>query len=133
MIRNVLAPVLQKKFANKGVILHSDSNVMATFPASHPDVGDVTVWDDENEVTVGIREITHTHFETTEGSMSPSVMAQQVTADVVHFLENLFADRILLWRSWSGRSASWQLVEGSIDDVPREKTGRWFVWSGPLP
>jgi hypothetical protein len=132
MIRDVLAPVLQKEFAGQGIVLSSDSNVVATFPALHPQVGDVTVWDDGGEVTVGIGEITHTHFEAAEESMSSSAIAQQITADVVAFLRNLFADRILFWKARSGKSAGLELVEGNLEDVPKDPSRHWFVWSSPL-
>jgi len=130
MIRDQLLPALRARFASRGLQLGTSGNQIAVFPAIHPEVGDVTIWDDGDEVTIGIGEITHSHFNPYDDSLTSDQIAEQVTEEVSEFLQDLFEDRILLWKSLNGRSGGWQVL-GRGDDSPRGDN-LTYLWSGPV-
>src|SRR5262245_9296260 len=98
MIRAVLLPALLANFPYRGFETREPSTI-GVFPAAHEDVGDVTIVDDGDEATVYIGEITHTHFNPYDQTLSDAELAETVSDDVVGFLAELFADRVLLWKS----------------------------------
>jgi hypothetical protein len=131
MIRNVLLPALLARFPNRGFRLGDSPNSIGVFPAAHDSVGDVTIHDDDDEATMFVGTITHLHF---DGDSSPKPeFDQRITDEVVSFLGELFADRILLWKSPApGHDGAMPLQDAhnfsgiSSDDLT-------YVWSGPIP
>src|SRR5262249_32508638 len=113
---------------DRGLRIGSSPPPCAVFPAVHPDVGDIQIYDDGDELTVVLGNFTHGHFANYEDNLAIEQKAEKVTEDVVAFLKALFADQIILWGShergggWSGRSDRSDCEE----DVPQ------YVWSGPL-
>ena len=131
MIREVLLSALSKSFRGRGMKIGT-APVIAVFPAAHPSVGDVTIRDDGNEATVSIGIITHQHFNPYDSSLSANQLAAWVTEEVVAFLEQLFADRILLQK---GRTTNWGRMQriGDGEDIPAIRDDCFaFLWSGPL-
>jgi hypothetical protein len=53
MIRDVLLPALQSRFPSRGFRADASPNAIGSFPSAHEQVGDVTIWDDGDEATVG--------------------------------------------------------------------------------
>jgi hypothetical protein len=56
--------------------------------------------------------------------------------DVVRFLDALFADRLLCWRSVDGRNPAWRERSdvSSYDPlVLDDRVYQRYLWSGPLP
>lgn len=131
MISDLLLPALRDRFANRGLQPGKSGNEIALFPAIHPEVGDITIWDDGDEATIGIGEITHGHFNPYDDSFTSDQIAERVTEEVIEFLEDLFADRVLLWKSPDGRSGGWQVLGHGDDDPPRGDNLR-YLWSGPI-
>ncbi len=107
-------------------------NPIATFPAAHPAVGDVSVWDDGEEVMVAVGEITHGHFDSCDESLTPGQIENQIVEDVLAFLEDLFAGRVLLWRSPDGGSGGW-LISGADQSLSlMDGDDQTFTWTGPV-
>ena len=104
-----------------------------TFPAAHTEVGDVSVWDDGDEATVMVGEITHGHFNPYHSTLTEAEVARRVTDMVVDFLESLFADRVVLWCSENRRSGGWRVLHETPREAPTGLSGCVYVWSGPLP
>src|SRR5262245_48711562 len=102
MISDVLIPKLQQRFSGRGLRVGSAPSPFAVFPAAHPEVGDVQIYDDGDELTLVAGNFTHGHFSNYEDALSAKQKAEQVSEDVVNFLEDLFADRIVLWGSHKG-------------------------------
>ena len=131
MITDLLLPELQSRFADRKLRLGTAPNEVAIFPAAHPGVGDLTIWDDGDEATVGIGEITHDHFNPDDDSLSSEEIAKRVSKEVVEFLEDLFADRVLLWKSPDGRSGGWRVLT-TPDDSLEQGNNLTYLWSGPV-
>jgi hypothetical protein len=141
MIADTLLPALREKFPESGMTCGSPPDPIAVFPAAHPEVGNVSIWDDGDEVIVVIGEITHGHFGVYEDDLSREQVHQAVTQNVVAFLEDLFADKVVLWHTRSGGAGGWDYA-----DEPRKGAGaagclfafrpkgrkvKSFLWSGP--
>jgi hypothetical protein len=106
----------------------------AVFPAIHPAVGDISIRDDGTELTVYIGNFTHLHFAYFEDDLSPEQKAHCIVEGVVQFLEDIFADRVIMWGSHrDGGGLSTHGSPGYAElRSPRTRLER-YVWSGPLP
>ncbi len=105
---------------------------MATFPAQHPSVGDITIWDDGDEATIEIGKITHGHFNPYAPEWSDEAVAEAVTEMVLEFLEEVFCDRVLFHVDKGRKSGGWQVFDHSVSSAAEDNTKDFFVWSGPL-
>jgi hypothetical protein len=131
MIRSVLVPMLEERFPGRGLRTGMPPDPVAVIPGVHPAVGDVSIWDDGDEATVSVGEITHGHLRSYDSSLSPVESEQEVAAQVLGFLDELFADRVMLWKS-PGGSGGWRIV-GWAEDLPAlDSDIQMFLWSGPI-
>jgi len=133
LIRRFLLPMLEARFPGRGLRAGSPPDPFAVFPAIHEAVGNVSIWVDEDEVRVEIGTITHGHFSARDPSADDDIAAREVTEAVAHFLVDLFADRILLWKSSNGVSDGWRLAGRSPQFRTMVADDSTFLWSGPVP
>ena len=129
-ISEVLVPALEAAFPGSGMRVSTLPEPVAVFPAACAEVGDVQIYDDGDEATVVIENVTHHHCNPYNSEMNPRERAQWVTHEVVEFLRALFEDRVFLWSRQQGKGGGgWtQPYEGVIpDDVPEDAD--MFVWS----
>jgi len=131
-IREMLIPALEAAFPERGLRLGGERGAIATFPAQHPSVGNITIWDDGDEATVEIGRITHGQFNPYAPELSDQAVAAAVTEMVIAFLENVFCDRVLFDVDKSRRSGGWQVFDHPVGSVPNDDTKDFFVWSRPL-
>jgi hypothetical protein len=131
-IADVLIPQLRAKFSDRGLLVGSPPDPIAVFPARCEAVGPLTIYDDGDEVTIDIANVAHGHVNPYDQATSEAEIAQWVTDCVVNFLEELFADRVLLWAVDGGRVGGWRTsFDGAIPrDIPKEAD--LFVWSREL-
>jgi hypothetical protein len=132
MLRDVLLPALEKSFPNRGLRTGQPPDLIAVFPAAHPDVGDVTIHDDGDEAIVQIGDISHGHFGWDDPNRTGAVAAHAVTEQIVRFLNDLFADRVLLWKQAGNGAGGWYLL--GYNNAPSFMGAEDFtyVWSGPV-
>jgi hypothetical protein len=130
MIAEYLLPKLQQRFPNRGLKAGVPPEPCAAFPAAHPEVGNIEICDDGDELTVYVGELSHGHFSNYDDNLTADQKAEIIAEKVAEFLEDLFADRIVIWRSFGG-SGGWYHVghAGLAKIIPKTK----FVWSGPMP
>jgi hypothetical protein len=131
MIRDKLIPLLQQRYSDKRVSIGLPPNPVAVFQAQHPSVGDLVIWDDGDEVTIAIGEITHGHFNPYNPELDQEEIEKEVTEEVLDFLEDIFADKIQLWKSREGGSGGWQHLEFSEVRNDLSTKVEYYVWSGP--
>jgi hypothetical protein len=132
VIRDILIPMLETRFSGRGLRTGVPPEPIAIFPRVHEDVGDVSIWDDGEEATVAVGEITHGHFNPYDSTLSAEQVAQRVAADVIDFLGDLFADRIVLWRSADGRSGGWRTIDDGDRLSLMDSEDQTYLWSGPV-
>jgi hypothetical protein len=103
-----------------------------TFPAPHPRIGEIRIWDDGNEATIKVGNITHDHLNPYDETLTEEEIACRVTEGVILFLDLLFADRVVFWRHLSGHAGGWRVLEEWKklphlgDDIET------CIWSRPL-
>jgi hypothetical protein len=127
MIAEILIPTLRHRFPVRHMRVGSPPAPCAVFPCIHLDVGDIQIYDDGDELTVVAGKFTHGHFSNYD-ALSAEQKAHQITDDVVAFLDDLFADRIVLWGSHEG-SGGWHKREAAST---LHKSAKSYVWSGPM-
>jgi len=62
MISAILIPMLEQRFPGRGVKSDARPGPCMTFPAAHPEVGDIQIYDDGDEITLLAGNFTHGHF-----------------------------------------------------------------------
>jgi hypothetical protein len=142
-LRDILLTKLEDCFSGQFAAGPFGERLVATFTAVHPRVGDVTVWDDNDEVMIVVGDITHLHIDGSDVDRSGEPaqldtgfleLDERIAAAIVDWLSNLFGDKILLWCSPTSKglgghrhlplTQDWSLMK------PEHAT---FFWSGPVP
>jgi hypothetical protein len=133
------------RFGDRGLQVGTPPEPVAVFPAKHPKVGPLRVWalvrrpsslGDVVDVSLTIGEVLADDFSNYDVHLPFAQRAERVTSDVVRFLDQLFADRLLFWKSldeagrrgWRERGAAGHTEPLVLDDRVYET----YVWSGPL-
>ncbi len=136
MIRESILAELKRRYPEEPYRVGDEGNIVAVFPAKCSEVGDVTIWDDGDEATVMIENITHGHFNPYDESLSEEERDRRVTEEVCDFLDALFRDDVLLWTS--DRAGGWARLDLCKDGEKEDdlisglkKGAKYFVWSGP--
>lgn len=117
-------------------------------PAQHERVGDLTICDDGNELTVVIGELHHTHF--SPDTCDERSNEQRLSAAIAHtatFVAELLADRVLISVDYAGDrclGSSHQSLDSSFTSADRLRTSLLsplrkgtrrslhYIWSGPI-
>ena len=122
-----LVAVLTERFAGAVAERSAEDEPQIRFPAADPEVGDAIAVVEHDEVTMYVGEIAHGHFKRFD--LEPQERDEAIVDGVVMFLEDLFADRVLLW--CDGFGGGWRVLDPG--EPPRPRGTRSFLWSGPLP
>ena len=127
-ISEKLIPRLRAGFPDRGLRVHQGTQPAATFPAAHPEVGDLHIDEDGDELTIRVGELTHGHFVPRNYRTPSQEKEEEFVERVMKFLDEVFADQIEFWTTdgaggWHARG--------------EEPLGQWpnrhkFVWSGPV-
>ena len=132
MIRDLLIPALETKFPDRGLRTGTPPDAIAVFLAAHSEVGDVMIYDDGHQATVGIGTITHGHFSPYDATLTNDEIAARVTEVVITFLTDLFANRVLLWKLPEGGSGGWRILAHDHQYSLMKSDDLTFLWSGPV-
>ena len=137
MLSQLLLPVLRARFPDRGLVAGEPPEPLRTFPGIHPGIRGVSIYDDGDELTVRVDDLTHGHFaEYTEGLSEPE-REQCIVDSSVEFLDALFADKVVVWGQqhmggwyrpeWgdAGRNSVVQIGGAAGNGRVQE-----FVWSG---
>jgi hypothetical protein len=136
-IRNILVPLLVERFKDRGLRIGTPSEPIAIFPAAHSDVGDVRVSEGKGGgVDVSVGDVARDHFfNPYEEERDTGEAAEGIARNVVRFLQELFADRLLMWRSTDGRTKGWRERGDAGHTAPLVVDDRGYytyIWSRPL-
>jgi hypothetical protein len=134
MITDKLIPRVKERFPDAKAEFGAPPEPAVVFPAIHPEVGDIKIYDDGSELTLVAGNFTHGHFSDFD-TKDPDEAEQNIVDDVLRFLERLFADQIVLWGSHQSRGG-WYNRGGTSKAIPsleQMKEGKQlYVWSGPV-
>jgi len=131
MIRDHLTAAIKESFPSLPFSFSQSSNLVATLQPPFAEIGKLEIYDDGDEATVSISEITHGHFNPYDATLSEEQRDRQIVEDVISFLRALFADQVLLFRTPSRGMGGWLRLDLS-PEPPTLSSGReYFLWSGP--
>jgi hypothetical protein len=125
---------LKERYPNVAFTFSDSSQPFASVVCPVSEMGRLDIYDDGDEATIDISEITHGHFNPYE-TMSEPDRDKWVTEAVTSFLDALFADRVLLYRTPNRHMGGWQVHDDRIDrTVPLSgfEHRQCFVWSGAI-
>jgi hypothetical protein len=134
MIRDSLIPALRQRYPSVKFTFFDSPQPFARVASHHGDIGDLEIYDDGDEATVAITQITHGHFNPYQ-KMPESERDKWIAEAVIEFLDALFDDRVLFYRSPDRRGGGWQIHNEKIDrsrPVPGTEHYECFVWSGSV-
>jgi hypothetical protein len=112
--------------------------LIVTIPARATEVGDITVWLDGGEVTVGIGQLHHSHFETCTQSALTLEERERVAAEMAaNYIRDIIEERVRFSVQFAaGRclgSTSWYPEHSEGGRPPsRGDEIREYVWSRQL-
>lgn len=87
----------QDRFAHLRYEEEFTDRLTVTIPAVHPETGEIVVWIDGDEVTVGIGRYFHTHFEAYVGSEPPEEEDRRwATEHALAFIDDFMTERTFL-------------------------------------
>jgi hypothetical protein len=135
-IRDVLVPMLVERFPDRGLHLGDPPDPIAVFPGIHPDVGEIRISDRNTSADLAVVSIVYDHFfNPYDDERGTDEAVAGIAREVVRFLEQLFADRLLMWRSVDGRTRGWRErgeAKHSAPLVIDDREYLLYLWSGPL-
>jgi len=100
-------------------------------PERHPDVGGVEICDDGDELSVVVGRFTHWHTAQVEPNRVAEASAA-VVDEVVSFLRELFADRIIMRGRHFGGGGCYHVDAPPLLARIGIRMRCKYVWSGPL-
>jgi len=103
-----LKPRLLAFFPERGLRLHEGKEPVASFPAVHPEVGDLRIDDDGDELTISVGQLTHGHFTPGNCGRPAHEKEEEVIERVLQFLDEVFHDRIEFWTA--GKCGGWHPI-----------------------
>lgn len=116
--------------------LASDENVIFRMPEASSEVGELVVWNDGDELTVGVGKISHDHFPTWDFEGVPQAeQMQRASAGAIEWIEAIISDRVRFRVEYEGE----RVVAGSSWVANQGDGGRWlkrttraveYTWSG---
>lgn len=111
----------------------SEGEPMLTIPPKHPDVGGLSVWFYDEEITVGIGELFHWHFECMHGRLGRErSQDRDCIAEAVEWLRLFLEDAIVL-EVWEDRAGGTAHPKEYFQRVDVRANAKLFTWSGPWP
>lgn len=112
--------------------------LVVTIPFRSQEVGDITVWLDEGEVTVGIGQFHHSHFQVSTQSAPTLDERERVAAEIAaNYIRDVIGERVRFRVQFAaGRclaSSSWypEHSDGGVR-LSRAEEVRKFVWLGRI-
>jgi hypothetical protein len=124
-----LKQAVLNRYRSDGLSISKDPQTAVKFKATDPAIGDLIIADDVDEITVYLGSLTHSHFSCYE-PISEEEKVQIIVANVISFLDDLFADHILMWIAEDSTRGGWRRLESG--ELRPEPNARNYVWSGPL-
>ena len=133
-VHDVLVPKLIAAFPPLGISVDAMTEAgpaVAVFPAAHPEVGDVVVYDREDEAVIFLGHYAHAHISNFDESLDANAKTEAIATEVVEFLRGVFADEVIFYGNrrgggWGARSRKRGLLSKFFFGE------RTYVWSGPL-
>ncbi len=130
MLSDLLLPILRERYPTRGLVEGQRPDPCARYPGIHPGIRGLSIYDDGDELTVCIDDLTHGHFAEYDDIVPESEREQRIVDEVIEFLDALFADCIAVWGQVNV-GGGWYKADADSSHAPPGVPV--YVWSGPLP
>ena len=105
------------------------------YPSTTKEVGDIVIYDDQNELTLAVEEIYHTHFNPEFGPSYDWPVGEKDTVSIakeaVKFIDSILNNRLVMWICYLDErpfSAGACPIEEIKEFVPEDAV--CYLWSG---
>jgi hypothetical protein len=132
LLAQVAIPILRDKFPERGLRLDPNARAFAVFPAIHPEVGDIEICDDGDELTVMVGNFTHYHLGNHDEGIDDQERQRRIIKTLVEFLDELFSDQVEMYGSHATGGGFGRRGHRSGKHGWMLLSRRTYVWSGPL-
>ena len=137
MLRTELLKVLSESFGAEGFEVHSVSpdeclnKPLVTFPAKHPEVGDLRVFEEQDRIEIYIGLIARVALIADESNLT-KVQELDLSRSAVSFIQQLLNDEIEFF-GFAGSGATRARTDKRRSWWSRFSYGdTTYVWSGPI-
>lgn len=147
-LNSFAAQLRQLQGSSLAITFADGPHATATIPARHPDVGDITIYDDGDELTIEIGHKHHTHISSYNyGSYPEAERLGIVAREAAAFVDDIMRDRVCITANFKGDrcigsshfyvdtdNTSCSMVRGiGAGSMTGESRSEKFLWSGPIP
>ena len=114
-----------------------DGNPQLAIPAQHPEVGGINVWFDGEEITVGVGEFYHLHFDCMKyGPGEQRERDPDGVRQAVEWVHAFVSDAIILeiyMTDGEYYGGATYRMKGEFNQVDAPSNAKLVTWSGPWP
>jgi hypothetical protein len=132
MLFERLTKSLREAFPDVPFVFAEPPEPVATLEGPCEEMSPLKVFDDGNEATIWLGIVTHGHFANYEEGITEDLRHQYIAVDVVEFVRDLIADRVVGMSSLGGRVGGWRRLEPGEPLPDRSRWKKQYVWSGAL-
>ncbi|REJ68189.1 MAG: hypothetical protein DWQ31_08640 [Planctomycetota bacterium] len=132
MLRDQIQSILKERYGSISFEFGGPSESVVRVASCCQDIGELQIYDDGDEATIYVTEVTHGHFNPYDATQGEAELVQWIVDEVVEFLDALFEDRVLLYRSPDRGMGGWIMFDDAIDKSEMVAGREYFVWSGPV-
>ena len=129
MLLKKLEKEIRRKFSNLDFTVNENIIVIK---GTSQEVGNIEIEDNIKELIIVIGNFTHWHAACYDESLTKKEKEQQISDEVIDFLNDLFNDKIVMWGSHENGGGFYYVdYDENEHDAPIEKNGVIkYVWSG---
>ena len=131
-----LATLTAQRLSGAGIVFVVGPSETLRISAREPEVGDLVVSFEGNEVSVFLGDITHCHFTPyAADDKVPGCTDEQAVTDAVQFISEVMQDKWVIWCWSDGRGGCFK-PDGDDEEtadapLPGESV-KFFLWSGQV-
>jgi hypothetical protein len=143
VLKRKLREAMPELFRSEVIRIEPGDRVFFRIPRASTDVGDLTVWVDDDEITVGIK-LSHTHFDrgwVRDDSLTEDAIADAIVTEAAGFVRAMLAGEVAITARWRngipGRVTMTRLDQ--LDErsrrlalAPEDENERVYRWTGPV-
>jgi len=129
MISDSLLPAIKERFPDLPFTFAEPPKPIASLKSPCEALGTVDICDDGDEITIYLGTATHSHFSCYEETLTEQAKEQQITSDVLEFLDKLLTDRVVVWCVAGGVAGGWRVLRAEENPPDPSMLKRQFLWS----
>jgi hypothetical protein len=130
MLANHLVQTLKSAFPELPFVFAEPPEAVATLTGPCEEMSPLKIFDDGDEATIWVGTITHSHFGNYEEGVTEDWRHQYIAENVVKFIRDLLADRVVAMSTLGGLVGGWRRLEMGEALPERSRWKKQYLWSG---